>query len=258
MEKIRKDELIAKYNEGLADPAEIRIIEQLIEDGEIDLGELHELDELNQRLIHQEAPTPTFELDSGFHTMLSEEKRRLKQGFRPAWPDLSLIFKPGFAVAMLVAGFAGGYWLHKPTEDAQVSALTEEVSGLKEMMMISLLQKESATERLRAVSLTGEMDKASDKVTGALFQTLNHDSNVNVRLAALEALSGYADQDAVREGLVRSITQQDSPLVQVSLADLMVALQEKKSIKEFQKLLDSDQTPKEIKDKLRKSISVLI
>jgi HEAT repeat protein len=135
--------------------------------------------------------------------------------------------------------------------------LTAEVSELKEMMLISLLEKESATERLRAVSLTSDMDKVSSKVTNALFQTLNNDSNVNVRLAALEALTGYAGQSEVREGLIRSIALQDSPLVQLTLAELMEALQEKKSVSELQKLLDNTNTAKEVKTKLKKSIEVL-
>ena len=51
---------------------------------------------------------------------------------------------------------------------------------------------------------------------------------------------------------------QESPLVQLNLAELMAAIQEKKSVSELQKLVDSDNTPKEVKDKIRKSIAVLI
>jgi hypothetical protein len=39
---------------------------------------------------------------------------------------------------------------------------------------------------------------------------------------------------------------------------LMVAIQEKKSVKELQKLIDNDRTPKEIKSKIKESIDVLI
>ncbi len=132
------------------------------------------------------------------------------------------------------------------------------MSDLKEMMMLSMLEKESATDRLRAVSLTSDMTTVSDKVTDALFKTLNNDNNVNVRLAALEAIKPYVKDSNVRKQLVMSIGQQDSPLVQVELAQLMVIIQEKKSVKELQKLMDSDRTPKEIKSKIKESIEVLI
>ena len=88
--------------------------------------------------------------------------------------------------------------------------------------------------------------------------TLNNDPNVNVRLAALEALVPFTGQGAVREGLIRSIANQDSPLVQLNLAELMAAIQEKKSVGELQKLVDSEKTPVEVKDKIRQTIAVLI
>ncbi|MEJ0032308.1 MAG: hypothetical protein WDO15_18945 [Bacteroidota bacterium] len=80
-------------------------------------------------------------------------------------------------------------------QTGEIAALTQEVSDLKETMMLSLLEKESATDRLKAVSLTSEMDHASVKVTDALFKTLNSDPSVNVRLAALEAIMPYAKSE---------------------------------------------------------------
>ncbi|HRI78031.1 MAG TPA: HEAT repeat domain-containing protein [Cyclobacteriaceae bacterium] len=253
------EELIAKYNEGLADPAEIRTLEGLIEKGVIELTRLHELSRLDEQIVKIETPSPSLELDSKFQSMLAAEKKKLNRGMLPSLPDLSILWpRLAFAASLVLVGFVGGYWLQHPSANPEVTQLTNEVSELKEMMMISLLEKESATERLRAVSLTSNMDRVSIKVTDALFQTLNHDSNVNVRLAALEALTGYTAQSEVREGLIRSIAFQDSPLVQLNLAELMVALQERKSVSELQKLLDNDNTPKEVKTKLKKSIEVLI
>jgi hypothetical protein len=102
------------------------------------------------------------------------------------------------------------------------------------------------------------MDNVSTQVTDALFKTLNSDPSVNVRLAALEAIAPYSRIGKVREGLIRSIAQQDSPLVQVALADLMAQMQEKKSVTEFDKILKSDKTPADIKKKIKESINVLI
>jgi HEAT repeat protein len=126
------------------------------------------------------------------------------------------------------------------------------------MMMLSLLEKESATERLRAVSMSQDLDQASQTVTTALLKTLNQDENINVRLAALEALEPYSADSKVRTELVLSISKQGSPLVQIALAELMVSLQEKSSVKEFQKLLQDENTPKDVKSKIRQRIEVLI
>ena len=133
----------------------------------------------------------------------------------------------------------------------------QEIHDLKEMMMLSLLEKESATDRLKAVSLTEQMDQASKQVTSALLQTLNNDENVSVRLAALDALRPYSKDGQIREALVRSIAQQKSPLVQVALAELMAELQEKGAIDAFKNILEDGETPSDIKKKIRENIQVI-
>ena len=81
------------------------------------------------------------------------------------------------------------------------------------MMMLSLLENPSATERLRAVGYTKNLNDANGRVIDALLTTLNNDPNVNVRLVTLEALAELAHDPRAREGLVQSLTKQESPLV---------------------------------------------
>lgn len=259
MEKGKKEELIEKYNLGLADPAELHQLERLVEEGHVELFELRDLSKLDDQIIRMEPPRTSLHLDDQFYQLLASEKRKSKSGIPfawPAWPWLAP--RLSFALVLILAGFAGGYWMHQPKEKTEVAALTQQVTELKEMMMLSLLEKESATERLRAVSLTSDMAMVSEKVTDALFQTLNNDENVNVRLAALDAVRAYTRNAGVRQRLVASIAHQDSPLVQVALAELMVALQEKKSVGELEKILENERTPDEVKSKIKESINVLI
>ena len=163
-----------------------------------------------------------------------------------------------FAALTLLVGLGVGYLLRSPAQkEQQIETLSHEISELKEMMMLSMLEKESATDRLKAVNLTQGMDQASIKVTSALLQTLNNDENVNVRLAALDALKPFTKDSQIREALIRSIANQKSPLVQVAMAELMVALQEKAAVGELQKLLKDSETPSDIKEKIKESILVI-
>jgi len=79
-----------------------------------------------------------------------------------------------------------------------------------------------------------------------------------VRLAALEVLKRYSKSSEVRAQLIESIAFQDSPLVQIAMAELMVTIQEKKSVDALKQLLQNENTPKEIKTKISESIKVLI
>jgi len=87
---------------------------------------------------------------------------------------------------------------------------------------------------------------------------LNTDTNVNVRLAAVTSLSKYVDNPKVREGLILSITKQESPLVQIALAELMVTLKEQKSIDSMETLLQKPDINSAVKQKLEESIKQII
>jgi hypothetical protein len=258
MENEKVNELILKYNEGLATQNEILLIEKLVETGEIDLTQLESLHKLDEKITHQPDAVPSIEMDHRFYEMLGREKRKATS-FTFSLPEWNVLFpRLALGCALILVGFVSGFWIKQPTAGSEVTQLTLQVAELKEMMMISLLEKESATERLKAVSLTQEITDPSKKVTAALLKTLNADPNVNVRLAALDALQGYVNLADVRVGLVRSIALQESPLVQLALAELMAVIQEKSSVSELKKVLDKKETPKEVKDKIKKSLDVLI
>ena len=259
MEKNRIDELIAKYNEGLADPSEVQQLEKLIEEGKVELTQLRSLDILDERLMAVESPVPSLAMDDKFYSMLAKEKKRQEsKSFSFTMPEWGwLAPRLAFSMVLIMGGFAGGYFF-SGRQDSDVNQLTAEVASLKETMMLSLLEKESATDRLKAVSLTSEMDGVSHAVTQALFQTLNSDPSVNVRLAALEVIASYSKDGKVREELIRSIAKQESPLVQVALAELMGQIQEKKSVREFDKILKDNKTPDDVKKRIKESINVLI
>ena len=163
----------------------------------------------------------------------------------------------------MVFGLAAGYLLHRPGQTTvayskQIDSLSSQVSEMKQLMMLSLLQDPSASQRIRAVSYTEEMSNVNRKVIDALFTTLNEDPNVNVRLATLEALVNLAGEPMVREGLVRSIDLQESPMMQSAIADVMVKFQEKSSVQSLQKLLSKKDLNQMVKIKIENSIQKLI
>ncbi|HNP08623.1 MAG TPA: hypothetical protein PKN99_13400, partial [Cyclobacteriaceae bacterium] len=175
MEKKDIDELIAKYNEGMADPAEINELERLIEEGRVPLTALGNLSQLDDKVMAAPDAQPSMEVDNRFYAMLKEEQRKASKGSLSfQWPQWNLLApRLAFATVLLIAGFTTGYLWNRPQEKSDVVSLTKEVTDLKEMVMLSLIEKESATDRLKAVSLTSEMSQASKKVTEALIKTLN-------------------------------------------------------------------------------------
>jgi HEAT repeat protein len=218
------------------------------------------------------APVPSEVMRANFNAMLTKFKKETgleeKQIREPVRNFAEILFarswfKYAAAIVLLLTGVAAGYFLSRPVQpvivyNKKMDSLAVEMNSMKQMMMLSLLENPSASERIRAVGYTDEMGSSNKKVIDALLTTLNQDPNVNVRLITLEALTKLSKEPSVREGLVQSITRQESPLVQSAIADVMVKLQEKSSVKALQKLLHKKDINEMVKTKIEQSIQKLI
>jgi hypothetical protein len=146
---------------------------------------------------------------------------------RRLWPDSLSGYGLQFAAAaaLLLLGIALGRQLAPPPAvDPQIAEMREELRDTREMVTLSLLQQGSASERLRGVSTTRQIDQPDVEITRALLDTLRYDSSVNVRLASIDALKRFATDETVRRGVIETLPEQMSPLVQIALIDFVVEL----------------------------------
>ncbi len=147
------------------------------------------------------------------------------------------------ALLVLLVGIQIGRGV-KPPPSPEVHELSQEVRDLRQMVTLSLMQQQSASERLKGVSWSSQLDRPGDEVVSALIDTLMHDTNVNVRLASIDALKRFADRDAVRTAAVQALDTQKSPLVQMALIDFVVETREHSAVDALRKLA-SDSTVNE-------------
>jgi hypothetical protein len=138
------------------------------------------------------------------------------------WPRRP-VWQASIAASCLIAGLLiGAVWQHERRDEGQMAALRSEVEATRELAALSLLRQQSATERLRGVDYSQRMPTLEPQVVLALIEAVNRDSNVNVRLAAIDALARAVDDANVRHSLAASLTQQESPMVQAALIDYLV------------------------------------
>ena len=157
-----------------------------------------------------------------------------------AWHRLALA---GAAAMVILAAFVAGLYWPRPgaasQEALQASNLAEvrgELHQMREMLTLSLMQQQSATERLRGVSGSAQIDQPGNEIVRALLDTLMHDSNVNVRLACVDALRRFSRQDQVRQGTIQALNESAFPLVQIALIDYMVETKDKNAVDALQRL----------------------
>ena len=121
-----------------------------------------------------------------------------------------------------------------------------------------LVNNGTAIERLETIHQTKTLDNPDDKIMEALYKALILDPNVNVRLSAIEAMARFADHPQVTQYLINSIAYQNSPIVQLELAELMIALEERGSAEAWQELLDSDDLEVEVKLQLKEKLATIL
>jgi HEAT repeats/Putative zinc-finger len=203
--------------------------------------EMTQLGSLWERLGDIPAPEPSQALNMRWESTLESliSARRgtsWRFSLSALWPQRP-VWQVSIAAACLAVGLAIGSLAHRaPTDRGEIAQLREEVSSTKQLVALSLLQQQSATERLRGVDYTAKMPAMEPDVVSALVQAVKNDPNVNVKLAAIDALTKVSNNAGVRESLTGSLGRQESPMVQAALIDYAVDARDRKAVgalKEF-------------------------
>jgi HEAT repeat protein len=87
------------------------------------------------------------------------------------------------------------------------------------------------------VSWTAQIDQPGNEIVAALLDTLLHDPNVNVRIAAVDALRRFSDREEVRSGTKRAVGERSSPLLQVAVIDFMVETRDPQAAALFREIV---------------------
>jgi hypothetical protein len=181
----------------------------------------------------------------------SESRVTLADWVEGWWPG-RVRWQLAFGLLLLVFGMGLGRWsLEGPKPDKDIARLRDEVDGLRGLLTLSLLQQQSASERLQGVSWSSQVPQPEEAILSALLQTLNSDPNVNVRLAALEALQKFSSIHEVRQGLLHALEKQKSPLVQIMLIDWLVENKERQAINLLARMSDEPKVQPKVRERAR-------
>ena len=224
--------------------------------------EMAELSGLWERLGDLPVPEPSLALHHRWHATLNAVAGNLpprntgwKFSLASLWPNRP-VWQATIAAACLIAGLLiGARWQTSPNE---IARLREEVARTKELVTLSLLREQSATDRLRGVDFTTRMPAMDHVVVDALVQAVNRDANVNVRLAAIDALSRISGNAAVRQSMVSSLTTQDSPMVQAALIDYLVDARDRQALPAIQQFAGRSDLDPSVRKRAQTALGQLV
>jgi len=200
---------------------------------------------------------------SEFHQMLEAEKEKISDNSLNKSKRISIryIIPIGIAasVILFIIGFVSGKQVTTvQIQNQQMHVMLEEIRETRNLLMLSMLEQQSASKRIMGVNYTQQMEILEPRIFNALFNTLNRDKSDNVRLAALEVLSGFSYDLTVRNELIKSLEKQSDPIIQINFITLMVNLNEKKSVEQLKKIIDNENTIEEVKEYAKKGLTILL
>lgn len=236
-------------------------------------AELHRTTEMWTKLgvLAPEQPSPA--VRDRFYTMLEAYKQGLEateaspsnERPRARAMDLRAWFtwkRPSFrfaaAAALLLAGVAGGTLIGPNGPfGSKLARLERDVDDMRQTAALSLLQRPSSSERILGVSYSEQISAPGAPTIEALLRTLDSDSSVNVRLAAVDALYLFAKDPGVKDGLVASLGRQTNPVVQVALIDLLIEIRERTAIEALKSLIGDERNHPEVRKKAEAGLKSL-
>jgi hypothetical protein len=248
MEREQLETLLIDYIDGKLSAADRQAVEQELVNNEAAYKLYEELRVVIQALDNSPKVETPPSMKDKFDRMLQAEIAATR-------PDKKTIFfAPAFyrvaaAVALLVLGGGAGFWISTyQRQQDEIAKLKEEMQRTKDTMMSMIGNNQSASQRLQGVSVALTIGDADDDVVKALIRTMNEDTNTNVRLAALDALSKFYQDPAVRKALIKSLDKQKDPVVQIALIQLLVRMKEKGVVNNLKRIVDDNEVMEPVKD----------
>ncbi|HEX9614471.1 MAG TPA: HEAT repeat domain-containing protein [Bacteroidota bacterium] len=219
--------------------------------------------------LPEEKPSPN--VRTRFYAILEAYEEGLRKAPAPAsrilagandlidrfWPRQPAV-QFGLTLVFAILGIVAGRQVVSSTpQQEELTQLRTEVRQISQLLTLSLLNQQSASERLRGVASTYAMDKPDEQVVSALVSALKYDPNVNVRLAAVDALSASVGNPAVRSEILRTLPGEPSPLVQIALVDVLVQGRVKQSAAVLEKMSQDPSVNEMVKKRIETGLKDL-
>ncbi|HZF31199.1 MAG TPA: zf-HC2 domain-containing protein [Gammaproteobacteria bacterium] len=200
-----------------------------------------------------DAVVPHERMRARFHAALAAYEERsagnaFEQWIERWWPRRPLL-QAGLVAATLVVGVLVGERLAQP-RSGEIAALRDDMR----VVGLALLDHQSASERLVGIEWAQRVSSAP-QVVQALLERVSYDPSSNVRLAAVEALRPRLDEPPVAAGLAAALEHQDTPLLQVTLADALLEHGAADGVAAVRRLLDREDLEPSVRNYLTTALT---
>ena len=264
MDKEKIVSQLIDYREGNLTASQVNEVAKKLEEQKIWQETFQELDQLEQ--IMEKAPTilPSSSSRNRFEQLLAQEqisptlqiasKTPRKRGF-----TLQQVLQVAAAITLLIMGMGIGLqWKNNHVQQQELAALRAEMIVQKKLLALSLLEQNSASDRIKGINVSLEETNRDQEIIQALIQRMNVDNNINVRLKAIEGLTQFGNQPLVTAAFIKALNEQNLPEVQIAIMEVLVELQIKSAYPSFKKILKNEANMEAVRNKAASGLSTLL
>jgi len=145
------------------------------------------------------------------------------------------------AVCVIVGVTIGQLWNAPDTDSPdRLAALEQNIALLNRELILDRLQDASAGQRLRGVVDAAYLAGSDAEITRALIARASEDRVDSVRTAAIDALGPSLQNAGVGDELMRLLQSAESPLVQLSLVDVVLRNGSQAQLEQLRQLAEAD------------------
>ena len=217
---------------------------------------------LFRELESEDKRGPSDSVRTNFYNFLEEEKQLQSKDVIVLNKKPELVWKRAFQIAASIVLVFSGYFFGSQNSNQnanqEILVLQEKTIELREDMMLAMIENQSPSKRIQAVNYTENFVKPDTKILEALVERMRYDSNMNVRLAAAEALAEFPESNLVKETFIKDLTTEKDPSLQIAIIQFLVKIQEKRAIAPMQQLLEQEETQSFVKEEIKTVISNII
>ncbi len=259
----KTQELIIDYLDGNLDQKEQQIVSAHLTTCISCQKSLQELQLIFDGIDQDPEELPDASMKVNFEEMLQKEKETLsdskivslQKNTKNSWRTILQI---AATIALILSAYYLGKQQNNQSISQEIAVLEKEKVQLKQEVTISLIENKSASKRLQAVNYAEEFEKPGNEILKALINKMFYDDQINVRLAAAEALTKFSDLEMVRKALVHALEIEQDPGMQIELIQILVSIEEKRAVPSMEKLLQNEETPNYVKDQVTIGLPSLI
>ncbi len=225
---------------------------------------LAELDLLDDLMEQVPMVQPSTNSKQRFEKLLATEQHstrivKLQQPKKAFAFSINQLMQVAAAVALLIMGIGiGTQFKNNQSQQTEIAALKSEMLAQKKLLALSLLQQTSASDRIKGVNISLKETRMDDQILYALIDRMNLDKNINVQLKAIEGLVQFGEHNIVITALVKALTNQKSPEVQIAIMEALVTLKVKDAYPQFQKILRDKETIDAVKNSAASGLEILL